>query len=279
MRISGGWEEPGGYPNSRLRRRRQTPSAKQEQQHEPKMKFILWPWNPSQEGSGVLLPARHCISQKGGEKSGWRSTRVCNQIIYQKSRNYYEWIFTNSFSTFARTRQRNLPNKRQQKHLESCSPCMQSGCSCSSSSSSFSSQIPNPDPFQPAGCVDFPAFWRHAPFVYFFEMRPRTNGLRPPILQFWLCKLLSTPFCSCIPSPSGMGFKLGVGFGFGLVQSRCLVFEHVWANEPPGSYQLCVMVKSHFNSTKLLLSSRSFTCSTIIQNTRSTLWCEGENRG
>jgi len=27
---------------------------------------------------------------KGGEKSGWRSTRVCNQIIYQKSRNYYE---------------------------------------------------------------------------------------------------------------------------------------------------------------------------------------------
>jgi len=72
--------------------------------------------------------------------------------------------------------------------------------------------------------VDFPAFWRHAPFVYFFEMRPRTNGLRPPILQFWLCKLLSTPFCSCIPSPSGMGFKLrlGLGLGWSKVGAWCL---------------------------------------------------------
>jgi len=110
-------------------------------------------------------------AKNGANRVGWRSTRVCNQIIYQKSRNYYEWIFTNSFSTFARTRQRNLPNKRQQKHFESCSPCMQSGCSCSSSSSSISYQIPNPDPFQPPGCVDFPAFWRHAPFVFISKLK------------------------------------------------------------------------------------------------------------
>lgn len=77
-------------------------------------------------------------------------TCVKSNNFHQKSRNYYKWIFTNSFSVFTKPAKA-FPQQQNQYRCASCSHCMQSGCV--------------------EGCVDFPAFWRRAPFVYFFEMR------------------------------------------------------------------------------------------------------------
>lgn len=119
------------------------------------------------------------------ESFGWqlhqRSTRVCNQIISTKNREIITSAFLQiHFHSF---------HRQQRNRWASFSHCMQSGCI--------------------EGCVDFPAFWRCAPFVYFFEMRRNSEQMachtfyavsaalrlyrttdRPHAI--WLCKLVDS---------------------------------------------------------------------------------------
>lgn len=108
------------------------------------------------------------------------------------------------------------------------------------------------------------------PFVYFFEMEqatkpaptrrvfPSTPLLPTSPVDVFDCANYSTPLdFVCIQSTSLLPSSCIPG----QAQDMCGSTSHsasalVTYSSCP--YQLCVMVKSHFNSTKLLLSSRSF---------------------
>lgn len=196
---------------------------------------------------------------------GGRSTRVWNQIISTKNREIITSEFLRIHFQFSQNPPRHFHNNKTNIVVQ----VVRIACKVAASKDVW--------------------IFRHfggAPLLFISLRCGRTNGLAyflsstpPPsscpsfVLghNFWLCKLVDS-IRLCLHAVAEL-HSTGVGD----------VQGHVCGTVPepgPGSwepsarlptatvgrsYQLCVMVKSHFNSTKLLLSSRSFTCSTIIQ--------------
>lgn len=127
------------------------------------------------------------------------------------------------------------------------------------------------------GCADFPAFWARGPnqpFVYFlWDGEDGGHPKHGTPQSLYTLPYLSTPSTCLIVQTSRLHWTLFAysrrrrlrRVAFQARRRTCVEVPQSLVtpgNTPPRStswpYQLCVMVKSHFNSTKLLLSSRSF---------------------